>query len=178
MGTGSVSNHLPGAARMQIRRPQRKRTQCSTVSLSGRPSQFSSREGYHGVTGTEAYGSRGSQQLAVVESIPTLPRGPLLCSHGGAASSVSRWRHAEKAMADNLGGRAASWRAADDGRQVAQPISSSSERAGDAPRGFRWAHSTHDVGDSTTPVEGRGPTCGQGRSGPMEGAIPERVRGL
>src|SRR5712691_10492962 len=74
MGTGSVSNHLPGAARMQIRRPQRKRTQCSTVSLQGRPSQFSSCEGYHGATGTEAYGSRGSKQLAVVDCIPTLLR--------------------------------------------------------------------------------------------------------
>jgi hypothetical protein len=57
---------------------------------------------------------------------------------------------------------------------VAQSISSLSERAGDASRGVGWAHSTDDIRDSITLIEGRGPTCGQGRSGPMEGAIPRK----
>ena len=54
---------------------------------------------------------------------------------------------------------------------VVGPISSMSEGAGDAPCGVGWAHIIDDARDSTTLVERRGPTCGQGRPEPMEGAI-------
>jgi hypothetical protein len=46
-------------------------------------------------------------------------------------------------------------------KPVAPPISPKDETA----------HSIDEVRDSTTLIERRGPTCGQGCSGPMEGAI-------
>jgi hypothetical protein len=95
-------------------------------------------------------------------------------ANDGVASPVSRRWHAEKAMKDNLGDRIAS----SVGMLlfcsitlVVWPISSMSEGADDAPCGVGWAHSIHDVRDSITLIERRGPACGQGRSGPMEGAI-------
>ena len=150
MGTASGSNPLVVAAQMRIRGRQRKRTQCSTVR--------SRKEGRAG--------------LVYAKAITVPSRSP--CDD--TASSVSRWSYAEKAMGGNLGDHAASGRLKV--RPVARPINPQGETVGEALRGVRWAHTTREIGDSITPMEGRGPTCGQGRSGPTEGAIPERVRGL
>ncbi len=151
MGTASGSNPLAVAAQMQIRRPQRERTQRSTER-----------------SGRESRAGRLMRRLSWHHRNQEPNR-------DGAISPVSRWWHAEKAVEANLGGRTMSGcKGYAVAHPVAQPISSLSERAGDASRGVGWAHSTDEIGDSITLIERRGPTCGQGRSGPMEGAIPRK----
>jgi len=113
--------------------------------------------------------------LAVVdELIPTLPRRPLLCSPGGAASPVSRWWHAEKAIRGNSGGQTASGAVIPplcEVAPVASPISAG-ERACDALSGVGGAHTTRDFRDSITLNEGRGPTWMRGCSGRTDESIP------
>ena len=157
-GTVSVATRWPKLSSLRIHGPQRERTQCSTVSLMGGPSQFSSCEGHRGAVSIEeeeAYRSRGSQWWR-----------PLLYSHGGATSPVSRRWHVEKAVRTNSGDQTAS-------RLVALPISES-ERAGDALPGVGWAHSTGDVRDSITLKEGRGPTWMRGCRGRTDESIPRK----
>jgi len=143
MGTVRVSNSLAVAAQMRIRRPQRKRTRISTVR--------SVREG--------RAGSLHAKAVMV----------PSLSPCGGTISPVSWWWYAEKAVGGNLGDHTASERVKM--RSVARPISPQGETVGEAPCGVRRAHSICDVRDSITLIERRGPTCGRGCSGPMEGAI-------
>lgn len=144
-GTSSGSNPMAVAALMRICGPQRKRTQRST-----KRSEW------------EGRASRLRRRLSRCRlQEPTVT--------DGITSPVSgRW-HAEKAMEVNLGGRMTSGT-----KPIALPISSKDGTAGDAPCGVGWAHSIDEVRDSTTLTERRGPTCGQGRSEPMEGAIARK----
>lgn len=111
-------------------------------------------------SGWEGRASRHMRRLSRCHLEPT---------DGGIASPVSRRWHAEKVMEANLGGRMVS-----SAPLVALPISPKDEMAGDAPCGVGWAHSIDEVGENTTLIERRGPTCGQGRSGPTEGAIARK----
>jgi hypothetical protein len=156
MGTVSGSNPLAEAAQMQIRRRQRKRTQCSTES--------SRREG------------RDSANCAKANVAPSSE------AHAdGVTSPVSRRSHVEKVMRGNLGDRMVSrvviqpfcWMAL-----VASTISSTSEGSGKAPCGVREARSIDDGSDSITLQERRGLAWMHGRSEFMDESIPERVGGL
>jgi len=155
MGTVRVSNPLAVAAQMQIRRRQRKRTQCSTES--------SRRDGR----------ASANCAKAIMASHSTQP-------NRDATSPVSRRSHAEKVMQGNLGDRMVSgivvqpfcWTV-----PVVRTISSSSEGSGDAPCGVREAHSIGDAEDSITSEERRGLAWMHDRSGFMDESIPERVGG-
>ena len=156
MGTASGSNPLVVAAQTQIRRRQRKRTQCSTES--------SRREG------------RDSANCA-----KAITASPSVQPNCDVASPVSRRSHVEKATQGNLGDRMASrvviqpfcWMAL-----VASTISSMSEGSGKAPYGVREVRSTDDGSDSITLQERRGLAWMHGCSEFVDESIPARVGGL
>jgi hypothetical protein len=130
----------------QICRRQRKRTQCSTER-----SEWEGRDCC-------------SSAKAITVSASELP----VYTLAEAASPVSRWSHAEKAIVPNLGDRPMSraviqsdccWMVL-----VAPPISSLSERVGEASCGVGGASTIDDVKDSTTLTKRRSPACVHDRS--------------
>jgi hypothetical protein len=182
-GTARMSNHPVETILSQIHRLQPCRTQCSTVSLSGEPSEFSLREDYHGaVIITSSLGAKHRKYGAIDcrgrLCVPTLSHHLQYLTRDCSVSSVSRWWHAEKVTEGNLGDRMKSWCALT-AHQVADPISSTSEMAGKASCGVGWVGSTSDFEDSITLKKGSDPTCVQGCSRVHGGDYsPKGVGGL
>jgi hypothetical protein len=183
MGTVSGAIRWPKLPDSQARRPQRERTRISTVRTNqeGRAGRSTAKA----ITAPSAKPA-GKCPLNSGSLCKWLPSGTNGCTcrgsvqDCGAASSVSWWRYAGKAMWGNFGDRMVSSFVAPPfcgAALVAPPISVHSERVGDAPCGVGGVHSIREREDSTTSHERRNPACVRGCPGLMDESIPARVGG-